>query len=151
MVAVFVHQVVGVPLELLSQLLHYFINVLFGKVCRTQSYSLSGEETGLVTWFLRLVCVCLWLCKTHLNLKVSPSSGAFPGLISKMPLKGYGWPPYANSKGNKTYSKVDCEHCFIVTLEGILQELYFKTRSPWTLEGILFKVLNLNYLQMFWF
>lgn len=57
MVAVFVHQVVGVPLEFLSQLLHYFINVLLCKVCRTQSYSLSGEETGLVTWFLWLI-VC---------------------------------------------------------------------------------------------
>lgn len=34
---------------------------------------------------------------THLNLNVSPSSAALPGLISKMPLKGYGWPPYANS------------------------------------------------------
>lgn len=34
---------------------------------------------------------------THLNLNVSPSSAALPGLISKMPLNGYGWPPYANS------------------------------------------------------
>lgn len=51
MVAVFVHQVVGVPPELLSKLLHYFINVLLCKVCRTQSYSLSAEETQLVRFF----------------------------------------------------------------------------------------------------
>lgn len=60
MVAVFVHQVVGVPPELLSQLLHYFINVLLCKVCRTQSYSLSAEETQLMRFFFcgLNVCIC---------------------------------------------------------------------------------------------
>lgn len=115
MVAVFVHQVVGIPLELLSQLLHYFINVLLCKVCRTQSDSLSGEETQLVSGCFCGLNVCVYV-KTHLNLKVSPSSEAFPGLISKMPLKGYGWPPYANSTGNKIANiKTGFENLLIVT------------------------------------
>ena len=36
-----------------------------------------------------------------MNLKVSPSSLAFPGFISKIPLNGYGCPPYANSTFGK--------------------------------------------------
>lgn len=96
-VAVFMHQMVGVSFELLPQLLHYLINVLLCKVCRTQSYRLSGEETGHVSDCFNRPYVSFCVCKTHLNLKVSPSSEAVPGLISKMPLKGYGWPPYANS------------------------------------------------------
>lgn len=61
MVTVFVHQVVGVPLKLLSKLLHYFINVLLCKVCRTQGYSLSGEQTELVSCFLWLTYVIVYV------------------------------------------------------------------------------------------
>lgn len=50
MVAVFVHQVVGVPLELLSKLLHYFINVFLCKVCCAQSYSLFEFERFPQFW-----------------------------------------------------------------------------------------------------
>jgi len=145
MVAVFVHQVVGVSLELLSQLLHYFINVLLCKVCCTQSYSLSVEKTGLVIWFVWLIaCVSVWLCKTHLNLKVSPSSEAFPGLISKMPLKGYGWPPYANSNGNKTANdSVGSEHfsdCNFRRNFYKISILHFKSRLYCLLGGPMYFV-----------
>lgn len=72
MVAVFVHQVVGIPLEIISQLLHYFINVLHCKVCRTQSYSLSGEKTQLVSiFFLCGLNVCVYV-KNSLEFESLP-------------------------------------------------------------------------------
>ncbi len=83
MVAVFVHQVVGIPLELISQLLHYFINVLLCKVCRTQSYSLSEEETQLVRIFL---CVAINVCVYVKNSLEFESLPQFWG-ISRVDLK----------------------------------------------------------------
>lgn len=85
-VAVLVHQVVGVASEILPQLLHDFIDVLLREVRGAQNNGLPAGRAQ--RW---APCTCQRLRKhTHLNLKVSPSSAALPGLISKMPLKGYG-------------------------------------------------------------
>ena len=57
--------------------------------------------TNFFFFFLKKTKICLCnqqLPHTYLNLKVSPSSVASPGVISKIPEKGYGCPPYANSK-----------------------------------------------------
>lgn len=101
MVAVLVHEVIGVAFELLAKLLHDLVHVLFREVGGPQDDGLPVENRVPISWSIikRKVKGKRW--KPHLNLKVSPSSAALPGLISKMPLKGYGWPPYANSSAQK--------------------------------------------------
>lgn len=87
MVAVFVHQVVGAASKLFAKLLHDFIHVLLREVRGAQHDGLPvwrAQKMG--GWPRRRVPASS--NKTHLNLKVSPSSAALPGLISKMPLKG---------------------------------------------------------------
>lgn len=100
---------VGVAFEVFAQLLHDLVNVLLCEVGGAQNNGLSvWKQGGNLSAHINIKnpsehCM-LRMKRAHLNLNVSPSSEAFPGVISKMPLNGYGWPPYANSVRTWTHN-----------------------------------------------
>lgn len=131
--------------KLFPQFCYNTLNIQLSEICITQVNDLPIKELvttislKIKTWKRNKNHDRIWL---YLNLNCSPSSSASLGVISNMPEKGYGWPPYAYSEDwNQISFKYD-KYWFKSCSEG---KLYLFHKFQFLNEILLFQAKKYNH------